>query len=140
MATMLQTMIAAQKQGALQNGWHLLARLHILLREFERAQADEASWLAKRDQLGFGSFDLASAKGLSNNDFLMIAMSFSTGLDYRDFYQMWGLATSDAAKAQVASFAYPAVPKSIYVYAPGDYCYGLDLQAVAVDGEQAWPL
>ncbi|QYK13828.1 ImpA family metalloprotease [Shewanella rhizosphaerae] len=140
MATMLQTMIAAQKQGALQNGWHLLARLHILLREFERAQADEASWLAKRDQLGFGSFDLASAKALSNNDFLMIAMSFSTGLDYRDFYQMWGLATSDAAKAQVASFAYPAVPKSIYVYAPGDYCYGLDLQAVAVDGEQAWPL
>ncbi|MCG9711485.1 ImpA family metalloprotease [Shewanella insulae] len=140
MATMLQSMIAAQKQGALQNGWHLLARLHILLREFGRAQADEASWLAKRDQLGFSSFDRASAKALSNNDFLMIAMSFSTGLDYRDFYQMWGLATSDAAKAQVASFAYPAVPKSIYVYAPGDYCYGLDLQAVTVDGEHAWPL
>ncbi|MXR70604.1 hypothetical protein GNT65_18260 [Shewanella sp. JBTF-M18] len=140
MATMLQTMVAAQKQGALQNGWHLLARLHILLREFERAQADEASWLAKRDQLGFGRFDLASAKAMSNNDFLMIAMSFSTGLDYRDFYQMWGLATSDAAKAQVASFAYPAVAKAIYVYAPGDYCFGLDLQSVAVDGEQAWPL
>ncbi|WP_428611497.1 ImpA family metalloprotease [Shewanella sp.] len=140
MATMLQTMIAAQKQGALQNGWHLLARLHILLREFERAQADETSWLAKRDQLGFSHFDLAAAKELSNNDFLMIAMSFSTGLDYRDFYQMWGLATSEAAKTQVASFAYPAVPKAIYVYAPGDYCYGLDLQAVAVDGEQAWPL
>lgn len=48
MATMLQTMVAAQIQGALQNGWHLLARVHILLREFERAKADDATWLAKR--------------------------------------------------------------------------------------------
>ena len=30
MATMLQMMVAAQKHGALENGWHLLARLHIL--------------------------------------------------------------------------------------------------------------
>ncbi|GIU41186.1 hypothetical protein TUM3794_21190 [Shewanella colwelliana] len=140
MATMLQTMVAAQKLGALQNGWHLLARVHILLREFERAKADDATWLAKRASIGFDSFSLQSAKNISNNDFLMIAMSYSTHLDYRDFYQMWGLATTDAAKAQVASFGYPLVPKSVYVYAPGDYCYGLDLQAVPVDGTQAWPL
>lgn len=57
----------------------------------------------------------------------MIAMSYSTHLDYRDFYQMWGLATTDEAKAQVGSFGYPLVPKSVYVYALGDYCYGLDL-------------
>jgi hypothetical protein len=67
-------------------------------------------------------------------------MSYSTKLDYRELYQMWGLVTSQAAKDQVAQLGYTAIDRRVYVYAPGDYCYGLDLQAVAVDGNQVWPL
>ena len=140
MATMLQMMIAAQKNGALDDGWHLLARLHILLREFERAKANDETWLTKRASLGFGTYNLSSAQNISNNDFLLVAMSYSTKLDYRELYQMWGLVTSQAAKDQVAQLGYTSIDRRVYVYAPGDYCYGLDLQAVAVDGNQVWPL
>ncbi|ABZ75526.1 conserved hypothetical protein [Shewanella halifaxensis HAW-EB4] len=140
MATMLQMMVAAQKHGALENGWHLLARLHILLREFERAKGAEELWLEKRAQLGFSQFSLDAAKNISNNDFLMVAMSYATKLDYRELYQMWGLATSQAAKDQVASFNFSVIDRKIYVYNPGDYCLSLDLLAVAVDGQQPWPL
>ncbi|MCL1145050.1 ImpA family metalloprotease [Shewanella marinintestina] len=140
MATMLQMMVAAQKHGALENGWHLLARVHILLREFERAKADEQTWQQKRAQLGFDQFSLDAAQKISNNDFLMVAMSYSTQLDYRQLYQMWGLATTQAAQSQVSSFGYTAVAKQVYIYAPGDYCKSLDLQPVAVDGVSPWPL
>ena len=133
-------MVAAQKHGALENGWHLLARLHILLREFERAKASEALWLQRRAGLGFNQFSFDAAKAISNNDFLMIAMSYSAQLDYRDLYQMWGLATTQAAKDQTASFAFNMIEKQVYIYAPGDYCLSLDLQSVVVDGQQAWPL
>ncbi|MDR8524927.1 ImpA family metalloprotease [Shewanella fidelis] len=140
MATMLQMMIASQKYGALENGWHLLARVHILLREFERAKANEETWQQQRTKLGFDQFSLASAQNISNNDFLMIAMSYATQLDYRQMYQMWGLATTQAAKEQVGSFGFTALAKQIYVYAPGEYCKSLDLPAVAIDGVSAWPL
>ncbi|PKG55934.1 ImpA family metalloprotease [Shewanella sp. GutDb-MelDb] len=140
MATMLQMMVAAQKHAALENGWHLLARLHILLREFERAKGSDELWQQKRSQLGFSQFSLEAAKTITNNDFLMIAMSYSTKLDYRDMYQMWGLATTQAAKDQLALLGYPMIEKQVYVYAPGDYCLSLDLQSIPVDGQQAWPL
>ncbi|MEZ9198305.1 ImpA family metalloprotease [Shewanella sp. 10N.286.54.B9] len=140
MATMLQMMVAAQKNGSLENGWHLLARLHILLREFERAKGSNELWLQQRAKLGFEQFSLDAAKALSNNDFLLIAMSYSAELDYRDLYQMWGLATTQAAKDQTASFGFNMIEKQVYVYAPGDYCLSLDLQSVPVDGQQAWPL
>ncbi|GIU22229.1 ImpA family metalloprotease [Shewanella schlegeliana] len=140
MATMLQMMVAAQKHGALENGWHLLARLHILLREFERAKGAEELWLEKRAQLGFSQFSLDAAKNISNNDFLMVGMSYATKLDYRELYQMWGLATSQAAKDQIAAFNFSVIGREVYVYNPGDYCLSLDLQAVAVDGQQPWPL
>ncbi|ABV86226.1 ImpA family metalloprotease [Shewanella pealeana] len=140
MATMLQMMVAAQKHSALENGWHLLARLHILLREFERAKGSEELWLQKREQLGFSLFSLDAAKNISNNDFLMVAMSYATKLDYRELYQMWGLTTTPLAKEQLASFNFTVIDRKVYVYNPGDYCLSLDLQAVAVDGQQAWPL
>ncbi|WP_299801875.1 ImpA family metalloprotease [uncultured Shewanella sp.] len=140
MATMLQMMVAAQKHGALENGWHLLARLHILLREFERAKGSEELWLQKRAPLGFSQYSLDAAKSITNNDFLMVAMSFSTKLDYRQMYQMWGLATTPLAKEQVAGFNFTVIDSKVYVYNPGDYCLSLDLQEVAVDGLQAWPL
>ncbi|WOT04500.1 ImpA family metalloprotease [Shewanella youngdeokensis] len=140
MATMLQMMIAAQQYDALDYGWHLLPRLHILLREFERAKASNELWEQKKTSLGFSQFSLEAAQAITNNDFLMIAMSYSTGLDYSDVYQMWGLATTQAAKDQVMLFAYPMIAKQVYVYAPGDYCFSLDLPAVPVDGQQAWPL
>ena len=142
MAIMLQMMIAAQQYGALENGWHLLARVHILLREFKGARVTNELWQQKRSQLGFSQFSRNSVMwwNLSRNDFLLIAMSYSAELDYRELYQMWGLVTSEAAKNQVGLFNYPVVDRQVYVYAPARFCYGLSLPSVPVDGAQNWPL
>ena len=142
MAIMLQMMIAAQQYGALENGWHLLARVHILIREFNSALASNELWQQKRSQLGFSQFSRSSVvwQKLPRNDFLLIAMSYSAGLDYRELYQMWGLVTSEAAKNQVGLFNYPVVDRQVYVYAPGSFCFGLNLPSVPVDGAQNWPL
>ncbi|MCV5928486.1 hypothetical protein OFO11_41950, partial [Escherichia coli] len=35
----IQMMMATQHEGVLKNGWHLLARLHLIEREFNRLKA-----------------------------------------------------------------------------------------------------
>jgi len=132
MAIYVQMMMAAQDQGDLIDGWHLLARLHILLREFERADNSDAEWLAKRDSLGFNSFTLAEAKALSNNDWLVIAISTVIERDYRELLTMWGLDYSAAASSQVASFAYAAITPTFYDTSGSDYCLGLDKTPVMI--------
>ncbi len=128
----IQMMMAAQGQGALDNGWHLLARLHILLREFQRADDNDDTWLAASDSLGFGQFTREEAKALSNNDWLLIAISVVTERDYRDFLTMWGLSYSNAAAAQVASFGFAAIPQAFYQASGNDYCDGLDKAGIAI--------
>ena len=125
-AMYIQMMMATQAQGKLQDGWHLLARLHMLEREFNRADNNDKDWLDKRDSLGFSQFDLATAKSLSNNDWLTIAISYVTQLDFTDFLTMWGLPASDAANTQVASFSFEKANKKFYNASGNNYCYGLD--------------
>lgn len=126
MMIMVQMMVAAQKYSVLENGWHLLARLHILLREFDRAKVNDELWLAKSDNLGFSNYTRVEANSLSNNDFLLIALSYSTSLDYRELFQMWGLETTQKAKYQVGRFNFTVIDKKVYVYQPGEYCKGFD--------------
>ena len=125
-AMYIQMMMATQAQGKLQDGWHLLARLHMLEREFNRADNNDKDWLDKRDSLGFSQFDLATAKSLSNNDWLTIAISYVTQLDFTDFLTMWGLPASNAANTQVASFSFEKANKKFYNASGNNYCYGLD--------------
>ncbi|PKI14003.1 ImpA family metalloprotease [Colwellia sp. 12G3] len=133
MAIYVQMMMAAQEQGDLLDGWHLLARLHILLREFERADNNDNDWLAKRDSLGFGSFTRAEAQALNNNDWLVIAISTVTVRDYRELLTMWGLSFSSAASSQVASFAYAPITPTFYNTSGNDYCLGLDKAPIAIN-------
>lgn len=137
----IQMMMAAQQQGKLVNGWHLLARLHILEREFNRARADATTWENKKTSLGFASYSKADADAISNNDWMLIAVSSVTGLDYRDYLSMWGISYSPKAAAQVASFAYTPTPRRFYVSSATGYCKGEGFTGnyLAVDGQKTWP-
>ena len=141
----IQMMMSAQNSGALENGWHVRARLHIMEREFYRADNSTSSWLAKRDSLGFSDYSLAEAKAIDNNDWLLIAISTVTERDYRDYLNMWGIPVSPKAQAQVASFNYPAISRQFFMSSSVGYCKTsqngdfLDKAAVAVDGTQTWP-
>ncbi len=125
-AIYIQMMMAAQHQGVLEDGWHLLARLHIFEREFNRAIKSDEAWLEKRDSLGLSLYDLASAKALNNNDWLTLGISWVTGLDYRGFLTLWGLDYSPEIAIQVQQHALEAAAPQFYQASGNDYCYGLD--------------
>lgn len=138
---LLQIMMLAENEGALEDGWHVYSRLHMLNREFGRSDDDDAVWLAKRDTLGFSSYTREEARAISNTDWMVIAVSYVTGLDYRDFFSMYGYAPSGQADAQVASFAYPVVPQAFCLSTAKGYCKGQGFNAMVlpVDGVQVWP-
>ena len=145
-ATMfIQLLMSAQQNGVIENGWHIRARLHVMEREFYRADNNEIDWLAKRNSLGFSSYTLAEARAADNNDWLLIAISTVTGMDYRDYLSMWGVTFSGKAMAQVASYNFPVAPKNFYVSSNVGYCYMgengdfLGKAALPIDGVQEWP-
>ncbi len=141
----VQMLMAAQASGAIKNGWHVRALLHILEREFRRADNNDTDWLAKRDSLGFSSYSRAEARAIDNNDWILIAVSTVTGRDYRDYLTMWGIPFSARADSQVASFNYPVIPRRFYMSSAGGYCNlrqngdFLGKVSLPVDGAQLWP-
>ncbi len=139
----IQTMMSTQKAGQLENGWHLLARTHIHDREFRRTNGN--NWAAKKDSLGFSNYTHNEARSISNNDYMLIAWSTVVELDFRDYLNMWGIAYSDKAATQVASFNYPTVPREFFMSASSGYCKTgqngdfLGKATLPVDGNQNWP-
>lgn len=134
----IQTRMAAQKYGELENGWHLLPRQHIIHREFKQAIKNKQTWLDKRASLGFANYSLQQAKQIKQNDWLLIATSHAAKLDFTEYYQMWGFSFTDTAKAQVATFKHKPVPKVFFKFSDKQYCETLDIKATAVDGKQPW--
>lgn len=139
----IQAMMHTQKMGNLNNGWHLLSRLHILEREINRVKTD---WDNKKSSIGFSTYTLNEFNAIRNNDWLLISFSFASGLDFRDYLSMMGIEYSQKASDQVASFSYPIVPKKIFVSTPNGYCksndtYGafLDKSSLNVDGITVFP-
>jgi hypothetical protein len=141
-AMFIQLLMSAQDHGALQDGWHLLSRLHIMQREFNRAiELSDSDWLDKRDSLGMGQYTRTQASALSNNDWLLIAISFATGFDHRDYFDMWALPYSASASAQVTALGLPTTGKTFYISSATGYCRGegFDSTSLPVDGTQSWP-
>lgn len=138
----IQMMMSAEDNGVLVDGWHLLARLHILEREFGRANDSEAAWEEKKASLGFSQYSLTDADALNQTDWLLIAISYATQMDHRDYFDMWGQAYTAAAGAQVAASSYAKqTPRNFYISSGTGYCKGegFDGNKLAVDGHQVWP-
>lgn len=141
----IQMMMTAQQQNKLENGWHLLARLHILDRDFYHSSGNEQRWNSKKAQFGFSTYSRDEARNINNNDWLVIAVSYVTGLDFRDYISMWGMNFSDKASAQVASFNYPAAQRRFFMSSANGYCKTqqngdfLAKASLPVDGQQVWP-
>ena len=138
-AMTVQMMMAGQGQGSLNNGWYLLARLHILERDFYTATRNESNWAAKKTSLGLASYSLADAKVMSNNDWMNIATSVALQKDMREFLKMWGLPATQAANDQIAALSLPAMAKVFYAADGADFCKGLDKPAINVNAAMAWP-
>lgn len=138
----IQAMMHAQKLGKLENGWHVLARVHILEREMSRAKQD---WDNKKDAVGFSTYSLDEINAIRDNDWLVVAYSYAAGLDYRNYFDMMGIPYTQKARDQVASFGFTVVPNALFLSTDGGYCdsdeYGIlfDKPTIPVDGTSVWP-
>lgn len=125
-ALVIEMMMHAESKGALNNGWHLIPRMHLLEGAFNAADNNDSDWVATRASLGFSLYSRSDALNISNTDWLLVAASYSTGLDYRPFLDLFGLSYSQLASNQVAALGNQAVDKAFYVPASNDgYCAGL---------------
>ena len=134
----IQMMMAVQEEGILSDGWLLLARMHMLEREFNRARGIETTWNAKRDSLGFSQYSLNDVRNIDNNDWNLIALSYVSGRDFTDYLSQWGIPYSTTAAAQVTTLGYPKMPTQYFKSDSQAYCKGLDKPALSVDGKQTW--
>ena len=111
-------------------------------REFNRARSDATTWDAKKTSLGFSSYSKAEADAINNNDWMVIAVSKVTGMDYRSYFSMWGQAYSTKANDQVVAFNQSAAERLFCITSPNGYCKGegFDGNYLPGDGNQVWPL
>ena len=134
----IQAMMHAQKMGKVENGWHVLARVHILEREMSRAKKD---WDAKKASVGFDQYTLDEIKAIKNNDWLIVAYSYAAGLDYTNYFDMMGIPYSQKARDQIKSFGFEVVPNALFKSENTAYCSSaklMDQPLISVDGMTVW--
>ena len=156
----LQSMMSVQQMGEdgtitgnerIHFGWHLLTRVHVMLREFQYAKGSDSRWNAKKAALGLANYSRSEANKLSNNDIMLIFYSKAAYADFRDYWDMWGVPYSAKAAKQVADFNYPQVPRRFFFSTQNGYCKEdsfskenavnpLDKLFAPVDGQHGWPL
>lgn len=135
-----QIMMAAQDLGLLTDGRLILARLHVIEREFNIADDNDTDWAAKRNGLGFGSFTRDEARALSNNDWNLIALSHALNRNMTNYLELWGFELSQAAKTHVAAWNYDMMPTDFYTVPSNQHCGSFDsLPKLPIDGKQLWP-
>ncbi|MDF5099056.1 hypothetical protein P3608_24105, partial [Vibrio parahaemolyticus] len=137
----IQIMMAAQHEGVLKSGWHLLARLHLIEREFNRLKSDDALWDERRLSIGFANYSREEANSISNNDWLLIALSYISQRDMTSYLDMWGFSFTEKAKQQVVALNLPPMPLTYFASSNTGYCLNEFAQTpITVDGQTVWPL
>ena len=132
-----QTMMGAQALGLLDDGAHLLGRLHTVERAFKTASQDGDAWAEQRAALGFAGWSREDARNLGQNDWLLIATSHALGRDMTDWFTVWGHAFGEAATAHTAPL--PDFPVRFFVAGPRAQCEGFPTESLPIDGTSQWP-
>ena len=105
----IEAMMYAQKYAtgeyALQDGWHLLTRVHVLEKYLRKIKTAD-KWDDNKVKIGFGNYSLDEVKDITSNDWMLVSISYASGLDFRNFFDMYGIAYSDKASQQVESFEF----------------------------------
>lgn len=139
----IQMLMSAQHAGAVENGWHIRARLHIMEREWHNAKRTDDTWEAKKNSLGMQGYSQAEANNMGWNEFILIAMSVVTQRDYRDYLLKWGIPFTKKSLDQVGSLGLRPVELVYFVSSGTQYCQAnandLTKAKLPLDGVAAWP-
>lgn len=137
MAMFVQLLTALETQGVFDDGWLMMPRLNLVTREFQDSNNDTA-WAAKASGLGFVGMDRQTAFSLSQNDWLLIALSWSAQRDLRDYLDMWGYIYSEDALDHVASLGLPRLSPAYYGIDSRGHCFGLTHNELPIDGRTSF--
>jgi len=138
---LIQAMMHTQKQNKLDNGWHLLARLHILEREIKRVKED---WENRKNSIGFSLYSIDDFNVIGKNDWLLISLSYAGKIDFSNYLAMMGIEYTQKALDQVNTFGFSKVPKEFFISTSNGYCkedqYGgfLAKETISIDGATVW--
>ncbi|MFO0755398.1 MAG: ImpA family metalloprotease [Byssovorax sp.] len=137
----------------LHDGFDIFTLLYAETRLVRAAAESDASWDAQKSALGFDLFPRTghptygggSVRDMPGNDFLLVALSHLSRLDFRPYFKMMGVETSDLASSQIDAFVASGlvagkVPEELFVLDTD--LPGVDLTAVetvAADGAAVWP-
>ncbi|ELV8635994.1 BspA family leucine-rich repeat surface protein, partial [Vibrio vulnificus] len=108
----------------LNNGYDIYTLVYQMSRLFDLYSIDEKSWEDNKSKLGFelfpyeghATYDSLNIKDIPGNDFLLVALSKITALDWTPFWDLYGLRYSSLAHNQVKQNASKGVlEKGIYV-------------------------
>ncbi len=81
-------------------------KMYLLQRIAENRDNDDSDWDNYKAQLGFSHYSRDEFQNVNGNDFMAISASLLMNKDVSQFFEGFGIAVSDAAKAQIASQAY----------------------------------
>jgi hypothetical protein len=139
----IEAMMIAQNMSKLQNGWHLIARLHLLERAIPTVKAD---WDNLKANIGFSNYTIDEFDTMRANDWLVISYSFATQLNLTTYFDMMGIPYSQKARKQVESFNFDSVDTNYYISTDTGYCtkddYGYllgDRKFLEIDGSSEYP-
>jgi hypothetical protein len=93
----------------LNNGFDIFTLLYSQSRLFYQAAKSETAWNAARSSLGFGAFPYVgnttygggNVSAMPGNDYLLVALAYITGKDWRTYFDLRGVYSSDLASQQV---------------------------------------
>lgn len=134
----VQLLAALENQDAFDDGWKMMPRLNVVTREFQDNNDNTSDWNRNAAGLGFGGMTLDTANSLSQNDWLLIAMSWSAQRDLRAYLEMWGYSYSDMALDHVAGLGLASLSPAYYAIDNNQHCFGLDHPEIPMDGVTEW--
>ncbi|MBY6186535.1 ImpA family metalloprotease [Marinobacter hydrocarbonoclasticus] len=137
----------------LSNGFNLFTLLYQYNRVFGLYAGSASNWEANRARLGFDRFAYSgdpvyggrTVKSIPGNDFMLVALSHLTGLDWRSHFDLLGLRYSSLASAQAQANALRgSLPMGMYVLEtdlpPANLSEGLTFLPLSLsNGDTLWP-
>ncbi|WP_018694286.1 ImpA family metalloprotease [Algicola sagamiensis] len=137
----------------LDNGFHLFTLLYQHQRIFGKYARSKNDWELARDGIGFSEFpfdghavyDGSKVKQIPGNDFMLVSLSYLTEMDWRPYFDMFGLRYSSLAANQVLKNAKKGMVKvGMYVLEddlpPANMTRGLEFLEMNISNSSTvWP-
>lgn len=135
----IQLAAAAQKAGILDDGWHVIGRLHVYEREFSLAIKSDEAWQSAKQKLGYSNYTRDQAKSIAKDEWASIAISQVLERNMISYLNMWGIELDTQATTQISSYGYSSMA-AIYIAIPeAKHCDSLNYSALVIDGSSSWP-